>query len=89
VRVIEDLGQFLQGLLARGPAQQSTFAIETLVGAFDRLVRRADLLLARPGSVRVGRGRLRSEGVRHDLLDAVGLDRRSPLARLRACVAAA
>ncbi|MGB0092038.1 MAG: hypothetical protein WBP81_05840, partial [Solirubrobacteraceae bacterium] len=69
MRGIEGLGQFLQGLLARGSAQQSELAeladrvIETLVGAFDRLVRRADLLLARPGSVRVGRGRARPEGV--------------------------
>jgi hypothetical protein len=49
VRVIEGLGEFLQGLLARGPAQQAKRAelpdrvIEIRVRAFDRRVRRADL----------------------------------------------
>ena len=49
VRVVEALGQFLQGLLARGPAQQCKLAelpdrvIEIRVGALDCLVRLADL----------------------------------------------
>ena len=53
VGVIERRGQLLQGLLARGPAQQSKLAelpdrvIEIRIRAFDRLVRLADLLLAR------------------------------------------
>ena len=61
VRVIEGLGEFLQGLLARGPAQQAKLAelpdrvIEIRVGAFDRLVRLADLLPARRAPARVGR----------------------------------
>ena len=53
VGVIEGLGEFLQGLLARGPAQQAELAelpdrvIEIGVGAFDRLVDLANLLPAR------------------------------------------
>ena len=53
VRVIEGLGEFLQGLLARGPAQQAKLAelpdrvIEIRAGALDRLVRLADLPPAR------------------------------------------
>ena len=56
VRVIEGLGEFLQGLLARRAAQQAELAelpdrvIEIRVGAFDRLVRLADLLPARGAS---------------------------------------
>jgi hypothetical protein len=52
VRVIERRGQLLQGFLARGPAQQSKVAelpdrgIEIRFGAFDGLVRLADLLPA-------------------------------------------
>jgi hypothetical protein len=83
------------GSWIRGPAQQAKLAelpdrvIEIRVGAFDRLVRRADLLPARHLSVRVGHSRVRSEGVQHDLLDAVGLDRRPSRAPLRARVTAA
>ena len=71
MRVIEGLGEFLQGLLARGPAEQSKLAelpdrvIEIRVGAFDGLVRLADLLLARRASVRVGRGPVRPDRVQH------------------------
>jgi hypothetical protein len=67
VGVIERRGQLLQGLLARRPAQQSKPAelpdrvIEIRVGAFDRLVRLADLLLARRPSVRVDHSRVRSD----------------------------
>ena len=86
MRVIEGLGEFPQGLLARGPAQQAKPAklpdrvIKTRAGAFDGLVRLTDLPPARPASGRVGRGRVRPDRVQHHLLDPVGLDRRSPLA---------
>ena len=85
MRVIEGLGEFLQGLLARGPAQQSKLAelldrvIEIRVGAFDRLVRLADLLPARGASVRVGRGPVRPDRVQHHLLDPVGPGARVPV----------
>jgi hypothetical protein len=60
VRVIERRGQLLQGLPARGPAQQAKLAeladrvIEIRAGAFDRLVRRANLPVPRDALVRVG-----------------------------------